>query len=114
MSFSDAGDGLTEYELTLPVYKQGDDFDSYREDGATAAESFRKLAEQYEAAAAICRQMAAVAFETPGLRAEGCTHFIAVTGPGDQLDRLAQGEGRMLDFAPDLDSDAFWDQGGGI
>jgi len=46
------------YSVYLPVYKQGDDLASYlNSDGSNGPEAFNLLAEQYEAAAEMCRSI---------------------------------------------------------
>ena len=79
------------------VYKQGDDLaHALNEDGSNGAEAFVALAERYEGAANRCRRLASALSEIPGIKIDADTHHIGVTGSGDLLDRLAEGEDALL------------------
>jgi len=57
---------FSQYEVVLPVFKQGDDFAACSEEHPKKpAKAFLALAVQYEEAAARCRRVAAVMAETP-------------------------------------------------
>jgi hypothetical protein len=74
------------YECRLPVHKQGDDLCVFLLEEDTSADAFEALARQYEEAAVVCRRMAAVARETPGLKVDADTHHIGVKGPVERLE----------------------------
>jgi len=72
------------YELSLPVFKQGDDLDHYLgKNPDDPAKAFLGLAEQYEDAAKICRRVAGVAMEAPkgSVTVNADSHLILVEGP---------------------------------
>lgn len=76
----------TYYDLRLPVWKQGEDFQNYLNNGDRdkPAEAFLALAEHYEVAAGICRRVAGVVAEAPegSVAADGvCPHSITILGP---------------------------------
>ena len=68
------------YELYLPVFKQGDDFDYHKRNADNVAEAFKRLAKQYEEAAQICNRVAGVIAECKDkhLIVDGCTHSISI------------------------------------
>jgi hypothetical protein len=70
------------YELHLPVFKPGDDLAQHlQKNPGKPSQAMVGLAEQYEAAASLCRRVAAVAAETPSVVIQGDTHTITVEGP---------------------------------
>lgn len=92
------------YELHLPVFKQGDDLAHHLANEETVADAFEALAGQYDAAAALCRRMAGLAREAPGLEVHADTHHIGVHGPVERLDALVV-EGVLQREEDDPDDD---------
>lgn len=81
------------YNFHLPVWKQGDDLAHHLEATKTPAEAFEALAQQYEAAAAECRLMAAVAPEVPEMKVSADTHMIMIETPSSPgIEKLVQDE----------------------
>lgn len=81
------------YEFFLPVFKQGDDLHGHLQANPNDhAKALIGLAEQYEAAAGLCRRVAGVVAETPGVTLDGDTHMIWVYGPAEPLAGLVKDE----------------------
>lgn len=75
---------LTDYQLPLPVFKQGDDLRSHMETHVDDARVFLAMANQYEEAARICRRMAGVIKESgreKEIEIDGDAHMISISGP---------------------------------
>ena len=53
------------------------------------AAAFKDLGAKYEEASTLCRRMASLCFDTPGMRVEVREDMILVTGPRDRLDQFA-------------------------
>jgi hypothetical protein len=96
---------LRNYDLSLPVFKQGSDLASHLEDNVDAKSALEGLAAQYEDAAARCRRLAAVAAECPELRVAGDTHYIGVYGPRERLDPLVEDKLLSVSDADEMASD---------
>ena len=72
------------YQLFLPVFKQGDDLHHYlKANPKEPAKALLGLAEQYEAAASICRRVAGVVVEAPAgsVKINADTHWIGIQAP---------------------------------
>jgi hypothetical protein len=71
------------YDLFLPVFKQGDDFQHHvTENNGDPIASFKALAEQYKSAAEICELIANTFTKSKSLKnveVSGCTHCIWIT-----------------------------------
>jgi hypothetical protein len=86
------------YELSLPVFKQGDDLHHQIDQAkGNLREAFEAQAECYLEAARICKRMAGVAAEMPELRVDANTHIIFVdyeggSNTGERLDQLVREE----------------------
>lgn len=67
------------YNLFLPVYKQGDDLASCLDDNkGDPVKGFLDLAEQYDSAAQICREVADVLALSKTTHVQADTHFIGL------------------------------------
>lgn len=67
------------YNLFLPVYKQGDDLASCLDDNkGDPVKGFLDLAEQYNSAAQICREVADVLALSKTTHVQADTHFIGL------------------------------------
>ena len=103
------------YELMLPVFKKGDDLAyhlSQHQDNPI--EAFRALAEEYEAAASICRRVVGVLLEVPSghdVRVLADTHTIALTTehPADLQGLLADKTLQEFDFEDEDEELDFFD-----
>jgi len=81
--------GNSDYELLLPVYKKGDDFAEYVEEGNSPQEALLRMAEQYEEAAEICRQAAAAMANVKGVvEVFAGSNTICISAPTGSLDAL--------------------------
>ncbi len=74
--------------LWLPVFKQGDDLGHHLKDNSVE-DAFMAMAEQYTAAASMCKKMASIASEHK-LEVYADTHFIEVSGPVEVIDNLTK------------------------
>lgn len=76
---------IKSYELSLPLFKQGDDFDFYlSENNDDPIQSLRDLSSQYKDAADICDMVATVldeAKDNSNISARGATHMIYFEAP---------------------------------
>jgi hypothetical protein len=102
---------LRDYDLTLPVFKQGSDLAGHLhgregQEEHSPRDAFEAMARQYDEAAAQCRRMAGVAAEIPELRVNADAHHIGVNGPAQRLDALVV-EG-LLSVSPDEEFDETW------
>ena len=96
----------TIYELNLPYFKKGDDLLHHLDaTKGNIPEAFKQHAEALEYAASMCRRMASVAVEVPGIEVQADTHMITITGPTEQLEILTQGENSLLDKCPWYDDE---------
>lgn len=99
------------YDLELPVFKKGDDLShSIEEAEGNIQKGFLAQASFYEQAASICRRLAGVAAEIPGLAVTADTHMIEVYGPADRLSSLVE-EGILYEHEDydDEDETFFYD-----
>ena len=77
---------IKNYEVSIPVFKQGDDLHHCIKNTSNSSEAFLMQAENYECAAAVCRRLASFLAETPEAVLDGaCTHWIGISGPEDKL-----------------------------
>ena len=84
------------FELSLGVYKVGDDLAGHLEQANNdPKEGFMRMAKQYEEAAMICKRMAGIASES-NLKVAADCHFVSITGTDARLDALAN-EGILYD-----------------
>lgn len=104
------------YDFHLPVFKQGDDLHHHIQRNPGAPEkALLGLAEQYEEASRLCRRVAAVVAETPGVELFADTHMIQVTGPTAALTGLVADEvltATPFDDEGDEDEDEVLDEDG--
>lgn len=75
------------YELSLPVFKQGDDLGEQIRKNETLKEAFEAQAALYDEASKRCLRMAEVAEE---LEVDADCHMISVRGPMKLLNKLVK------------------------
>jgi hypothetical protein len=77
------------YELFLPVYKRGDDLAENMELSKTPQEAFLLMAEQYDEAAKICREVASLLVETSEeIHVEAASHTICLIASEKAVESL--------------------------
>lgn len=79
---------MKQYQLNLPVFKQGDDLGFHLEKAPSQAEALNRQAETYEEAARICRRAAGVVAEGDMKIDDANVHFIFVSGNPARLEAL--------------------------
>lgn len=85
------------YTLNLPVFKQGDDLARYlRQNPENSPKAFADLAEQYEEAAKMCRQVASVLTESVGTEVHADTHHIGLAVSADSQSLLGLVQDQIL------------------
>jgi hypothetical protein len=93
------------YELSLPVFKQGDDLGrEINEAKGNLSEAFKAQAKCYEEAARLCKRMSQAAIEHPDIEIKADTHTIDVEGPKGVLVSLEE-EGILTSTEVDDEED---------
>jgi hypothetical protein len=87
---------IKQYDLHLPVFKQGDDLAHHLERNKdNPIHAFRDLAAQYECAAKICKDVAKVLATIKSIsdvEVQADTHFIGVSAPEKYVRSLVEQE----------------------
>jgi hypothetical protein len=73
------------FEVSIPVFKKGDDMDHCVRNSPTIPDAFLMQAEAYAEAANVCRRMASFMLENPDCTFEQAdTHIVLISGPEDK------------------------------
>jgi len=90
------------------VFKQGDDLAyKIKVNNGNLAEAFRDQADAYQDASEICRKLAGVCAETPGMDVIADCHMVQIDGPPETLAVLAKdGFVEIEEFDDDWDEDS--------
>lgn len=87
---------VKQYNLYLPVFKQGDDLSHHLERSKdNPIRAFRGLADQYQEAAQICRTVSKTLSDIKDLsdiEVQADTHFIGITIPEKYVRKLVEQE----------------------
>lgn len=87
---------IKQYNLHLPVFKQGDDLSHHLERNKdNPIRAFRDLAAQYECAAEICKDVAqalATIKNISDVEVQADTHFIGISAPERYMRQLIEQE----------------------
>ncbi len=80
------------YELMMPCYYPAEDMQFFLDKTDNDPDAFLKLSKLYQDASNLCRRLAGIALETPGVEVYTTASSIEIYGPTSRLDCLVDEE----------------------